>query len=128
MRQRDRPANLSQDGPPQEYSRTMADAVGKLGWRIMTIAVGIPVGIAAKKTIEKAWTTVRPGNPPRMARDPDASWGDALAWAALSGLGVAIAQLITTKSAATLWRRLVGAEPPVKAVEPPPTEVEQPAT
>jgi hypothetical protein len=56
------------------------------------------------------------------------SWGDALAWAALSGLGVAIAQLVTTKSAATLWRRLVGAEPPVKAVEPPaPAEAEQPA-
>ena len=94
----------------------------------MTIAVGIPVGIAAKKTIEKAWTTVRPGNPPRMARDPDASWGDALAWAALSGLGVAIAQLVTTKSAASLWRRLVGAEPPIKAIEPAPKEeAQQPA-
>jgi hypothetical protein len=104
----------------------MANAMGKLGWKITTIAVGIPVGIAAKKLVDTAWSAARPGNPPRTARDPDASWGDALAWAALSGLGVAIAQLITTKSAASLWRKLVGAEPPVKAIEPAPQAQAEP--
>ena len=103
----------------------MANAVGKLGWRITTLAVGIPVGIATKKVIEKAWVAARPGNPPRMAKDPDATWGDAVGWAVVSAIGVAVAQLVTTKSAASLWRRLVGAEPPIKAIEPAPKEEAQ---
>jgi Protein of unknown function (DUF4235) len=107
----------------------MANVMGKIGWRITTIAVGIPVGIAAKKGVEKAWTALRRGNPPPTAKDPDATWGDALGWAALSAIGVAIAELITTKGAASLWRKLVGAEPPIKEKElAPEAEAAQPAT
>ncbi|HEY7049774.1 MAG TPA: DUF4235 domain-containing protein [Jatrophihabitantaceae bacterium] len=90
----------------------MANIVGKIGWRITTLAVGIPVGIAVKKGVDRAWAAARPDKPPRGAKDPDASWGDAIGWAVLSGAGVAIAQLATTKGATTLWRKLVGAEPP----------------
>lgn len=90
----------------------MANLVGKIGWKITTIAVGIPVGIATKKIVDRAWAAARPDNPPRAAKDPEASWGDALGWAALSAAGVAVAQLVTMKGASTLWRRLVGAEPP----------------
>jgi hypothetical protein len=90
----------------------MANFVGNLGWKITTIAVGIPVGIAAKKGVERAWTAARPDRPPRAAKDPNVSWGDALGWAALSAVGAAVAQLVTMKGASTLWRRLVGVEPP----------------
>lgn len=96
----------------------MARIVGKIGWRITTIVVGIPVGIAAKKGVERAWLTLRPENPPTKPRDPNVDWRDALIWAALSGIGVALAQLATTKGAATLWRNLIGAEPPVKTENP----------
>jgi hypothetical protein len=90
----------------------MANIMGKVGWRIVTIAVGIPVGILAKKGVERAWVAVRPGDPPRKARDPNVRWTDALAWAAISGVGVAVAELVTTKGAASVWRSLVGTEPP----------------
>jgi hypothetical protein len=90
----------------------MANVVGKLGWKITTAAIGIPVGIAVKKSVEKAWVAARPDNPPRRAKDPNVSWGDALGWAALSAVGAAVAQLVTMKGASTLWRTLVGAEPP----------------
>ena len=106
----------------------MANMVDRIGWRITTIAVGIPVGIAVKKAVEAAWAKARPGDPPRTARDPDATWGDALGWAALSALGVAITQLVTTKGAASLWRKLIGTDPPVKIKElAPPAEAESPA-
>jgi Protein of unknown function (DUF4235) len=105
----------------------MANVVGRIGWRITTIAVGIPVGIAAKKGVEKAWAAFRPANPPRAAKDPDVTWGDALGWAALSAVGVAVAQLVTTKGAASLWRRLVGAEPPVNKKEPEPQAETEPS-
>ena len=90
----------------------MANLVGNLGWKITTIAVGIPVGIAAKKGVERAWAAARPDKPPRAAKDPDVNWGDALGWAALSAVGVAVAQLATMKGASTVWRALVGVEPP----------------
>lgn len=96
----------------------MAHIAGKIGWRVTTIAVGIPVGIAAKKGVTRAWLALRPENPPTKARDPNVDWRDALIWAALSGVGVAVAQLVTTKGAATLWRRLIGAEPPVGTGKP----------
>src|SRR5262245_7508950 len=90
----------------------MANIVGKVGWRITTLAVGIPVGVAVKKVIDRAWDAARPGRPPRGTKDPNANWGDAITWAALSAVGVAVTQLATTKGATTLWRKLVGAEPP----------------
>lgn len=90
----------------------MTKIVGNIGWRIMTLAVGIPVGVAVKKGIDRAWMAARPDRPPRGAKDPNASWGDAISWAALSAVGVAITQLATTKAATKLWRKFVGAEPP----------------
>jgi hypothetical protein len=86
--------------------------VDKAGWRIVTVIVGIPVGILTKKGVERAWAAARPGDPPRKAKDPAARWGDVLGWAALSAVGVAVAELVTAKGAATVWRSLVGAEPP----------------
>ncbi len=95
----------------------MASIVNKAGWRIVTIVIGIPVGILTKKGVERAWAAARPGDPPRKAKDPAARWGDVLGWAALSAVGVAVAELVTTKGAATVWRSLVGAEPPGTASE-----------
>jgi hypothetical protein len=90
----------------------MAKMVGSIAWKITTIAIGIPVGIAVRKALERAWTTARPNRPPSAAGDPDGSWGDALVWAALSAIGVAVAQLVTVKGASTVWRKLIGADPP----------------
>jgi hypothetical protein len=90
----------------------MANFVGTIGWKLTTIAIGIPAGIAAKKGVERAWAAARPDKPSRSAKDPEAGWGDALGWAALSAVGVAVAQLVTMKGASTLWRNLVGSEPP----------------
>ncbi len=96
----------------------MANIVSKLGLRIVTLVVGIPLGIASKKLVEKIWTAARPDDPPRAPSDPDASWADALSWAALSAVGVALAQLLTGRAAASAWRSLTGAEPPAKKQSP----------
>ena len=102
----------------------MASIANKAGWRIVTIVVGIPVGILTKKGVERAWAAARPGDPPRKAKDPEARWGDVLGWAALSAVGVAVAELLTTKGAAKVWRSLVGTEPPGTASEDEPAKDE----
>ena len=96
------------------YKRHMANPVGKVAFKLVSIAVAIPVGIAARKGVEKLWTAARPGNPPRAAKDPDADWRDAIGWAALSAVGIAAAELASTKGASEVWRTLTGSEPPVK--------------
>ena len=93
----------------------MANIVGKVGWRLVTVAIGIPVGIVAKKAVERAWLAARPDDPPRRAKDPNTRFADALGWAALSAVGVAATQLITRRWATALWRALTGAEPPVSS-------------
>ena len=92
----------------------MANPVGKLGFKIVTIAVSIPVGILARKGVEKLWLAARPGDPPHTPDEPGVSWGDALGWAALSAVGIAAAELVSLKGAAEVWRTLTGSEPPIK--------------
>ena len=95
----------------------MANPVSKLGWKALTLAIGIPIGIAVKKGVERAWVAVRPNSPRSKgtAKDPNADWKDAVGWAALSAAGVAVAQVVTTKGAAKVWRTLIGSEPPPAA-------------
>jgi hypothetical protein len=92
----------------------MANAAGKITMKIMTIAVGIPVGIATKRLVNGAWNMARTEDTPRKPAERDVRWGDAIGWAALSGVGVVVADLVTRRGAEELWRTLVGGEPPAR--------------
>ncbi|MBV9594386.1 MAG: DUF4235 domain-containing protein [Actinobacteria bacterium] len=92
----------------------MANPAGTAAFKLISLAVRIPVGIATRKAVEKVWLGIRPGDPSHDPRDPDASWGDAIGWALVSALGVAVAELVTTKGASEVWRTVVGTEPPSK--------------
>jgi hypothetical protein len=95
----------------------MANIVDKVGWKLVTILVSIPVGIGVRKAVEHLWRSARPNDPPRSPSDPDASWADAVGWAALSAAGVAAAQLVTTKGASSVWRKVMGTPPPVQKTD-----------
>jgi hypothetical protein len=90
----------------------MANLAGKLGMKVLTIAVGIPVGIAAKKAVDATWSALRPEGTPRKPKDPDVRWQDAVGWAVLSAVGVVAADLITRRGAEGVWRLVLGTEPP----------------
>jgi hypothetical protein len=90
----------------------------KIGMKVISIFIGIPVGIASKKAVEHAWLAARPADPPRKPSEPDVRWTDALGWAALSAAGVVVAQLITQSSAKAAFKAITGNEPPrAKTVE-----------
>ena len=99
----------------------MANVVGKLGMKVLTIAVGIPVGILTKKLVARTWVAARPENPPHSPKEHDARWVDAIGYAALASAGAVAAKLATRKGAETTWRKLTGLEPP----PPPPTKAEK---
>lgn len=90
----------------------MAGIAGKVTMKVLTVAVGIPVGIAARKAVERIWVAAGPDRP-RHAADEGVRWTDAISWAALSALGMVVADLVTRKGAEEVYRTLVGAKPPL---------------
>jgi hypothetical protein len=92
----------------------MADIGAKLGMKVLTIAIGIPIGIAMRKLVEKVWVAAGPDRP-RRAEDEGVQWADAIAWAALTGVGMAIADLATRKGAEEVYRTVLGSKPPTSA-------------
>jgi hypothetical protein len=90
----------------------MANIAGRVAMKVMTVVLGIPVGIVTKKVVEKAWDATHPDDPPRRPNEAGVHWRDALAWGALSAAGVVAADLITRRSAESAWRVLIGTEPP----------------
>ena len=89
----------------------MANLGAKVTMKIMTMAIGIPIGIATRKVVERIWVAAGPDRP-RTAKDDGVQWADALAWAALTGVGMAVADLATRKGASEAYRTLLGTEPP----------------
>lgn len=90
----------------------MANVAGKITLKVLTIAIGIPVGIATKKAVERTWATARPEGTPRQPKEAGVQWRDAIGWALLSAAGVVIADLIARKGAESAYRALTGSEPP----------------
>jgi len=94
-----------------------------IGMKVLSIAIGIPAGIVTKKAVERVWLAVRPEDPPRKPSQRDAGWSDAIAWAALSGAGVVVTELITRRGSEAAFRAITGNEPP----PPKPTKAEKKA-
>lgn len=86
--------------------------ISKLLYRVLSVLIAIPVGRAIAKLVEHAWTAARPDDPPKDPKKADTGWADAITWAAISGVGVALAKLLTTKGAAGAWKAVVGTPPP----------------
>lgn len=90
----------------------MAGAAGKIGWKIVAAAFAVPMGIAVRKALETGWRKTRNDDPPKNPAAPDTAWSEALAWAAVSGIGVAAARLLAARGAAATWKSLTGKLPP----------------
>ncbi|HEX4726540.1 MAG TPA: DUF4235 domain-containing protein [Jatrophihabitans sp.] len=95
----------------------MAGGASRIAFKVIAAAVAIPVGRLVTKTTTKAWATARPDNPPVDPKDMDTNWGDALIWAGLTGIGAAVAQLLASKGADTVWRALTGKPTPKPKVK-----------
>jgi hypothetical protein len=85
---------------------------GKVGMKVMSALIGIPVGIATKKAVDRAWLAARPGDTPRKPSEPGVRWADAVGWAALSAVGIVVAELITRRSAEVAYHAITGSQPP----------------
>jgi hypothetical protein len=101
----------------------MANAAGKIVMKVLTIAIGIPVGKATKKAVDQTWARTRGDVTARDPKSSSARWVDAIGWAALSAAGMTLAQLATRKGAEQTFKAVLGVNPP----PPPPGKAEKKA-
>ena len=91
----------------------MANTGSKIGMKILTVAISIPVGIGLRRTVEKVWLATG-ADRPVPARGTGEPWADAIGWAALTGMAMGIADLVARKGAEELWHTVVGSRAPVR--------------
>ncbi|MCQ9386679.1 DUF4235 domain-containing protein [Brevibacterium sp. 50QC2O2] len=83
---------------------------GKLMWQIAGVGGAALAGIAAKQVLSFAWkkSTGRPA--PKNAASADSGLAEAIAWTVISGVGVAVVQLVIQRYAANAVRTKFGEE------------------
>lgn len=92
--------------------------IAKIVYRLIALALSFPIAKAVSALTKKAWAAARPNDPPKDPKKADTGWKDALIWAAISGVGSALAKVLSTKGAAGTWRALIGTDPPGYEKEP----------
>jgi len=73
--------------------------LGKLSDSIYTGVLGAIVATVIATILKKAWSKAT-GSAPPNPRDPNASAREAIVWAAVSGLGVGVAGVLTSRISA----------------------------
>ncbi len=81
-------------------------------WKLLGLGFAVPAGIAARKLTDSAWYAARGYPPPKNPAAPGVGWGEALAWAAVSGVAVAAGRLVAARGAAAAYQSLTGKLPP----------------
>jgi len=69
-------------------------------------------GAAMSGLIDGGWRAVRQEEPPIDPESSTTSWGKAVAWTALTGVLVSVAQMAARRGAAAGWKRVTGRRPP----------------
>lgn len=90
----------------------MSGGASRIGFRLLSMVVAIPVGKAIASASGKAWAAARPNDPPHDPKQVQTNWVDALIFAGITGLSAAAAEILTTKGADTLWRAMTGRPSP----------------
>ncbi|HEX3811436.1 MAG TPA: DUF4235 domain-containing protein [Mycobacteriales bacterium] len=91
-------------------------AIGKVGFKVIGMAIAIPSGILTRKALNKAWLSSRGHKPPgsKDSKSPEADWLEVVVWATVSAGVTAAVQSAATHGAAATYRALTGQHPPVK--------------
>jgi hypothetical protein len=77
-------------------------------WKIAGAGAGLAAAAATRWMARTIWRQARHAEPPTHPESPEIGWGDAIAWAALTGMSVAIAELFAKRIAASQWQKSRG--------------------
>ncbi len=83
-------------------------ASGSKIWSVFALASTLVAGLAARKAMTTSWRVATGKNPPQNPAHPDVSIGEAVAWAAASGVAVGLARMLASRKAADYYRKSTG--------------------
>ena len=95
-----------------ELRSEMGQTMEKTVWKLAAGGAAVVAGIAVRNVLMATWRAVMKNEPPNNPADPATSWGEALAWTAVTGLAVGIARMVASRGAAAGWQRATGSLPP----------------
>ena len=81
-------------------------------WKLVATGFGVATAVLVRKALTRTWSRRRGGAPPGNPADAETSWREAAVFAALSGLAVGLARLLSDRVAAEAWHRVRGTYPP----------------
>ena len=85
---------------------------GKTGYQVLALVASLIGAMIARKTLTLGWRAVSGKEPPSNPEHPEVTWGEAAAWAVVSGAVVGLARMVAQKRVANTWHRSTGNLPP----------------
>lgn len=80
-------------------------------WSLATTGTAIGGGIMARKVIEKGWALVTDGTVPDNPESPEVNWGEAIAFALISGAVVQLARVMINHKSTQAYAKRKGRLP-----------------
>ncbi len=81
-------------------------------WKLVGAGAALAAAAATRAVVRSAWRGAKAEEPPEDPASPSVSWGDAIAWAALTGVAVGVAELVAKRVTASGWQQATGHLPP----------------
>jgi len=81
-------------------------------WKLLGTLSGMAAGTATRSLLRAGWRKTRGGDPPTNPAAPGTAWSEAIAWAAASGVALAVTRLVAQRGAAEAWKARTGGYPP----------------
>lgn len=81
-------------------------------WTVFSLGSAVGAAVLVKKALNTSWRAATGKNPPANPADPDVDLGEAVAWAAVSGVAIGVARMLATRRAADYYARSTGHLPP----------------
>lgn len=77
----------------------------KLKWQLLAGATAFATSLVLRPVLKGGWKRVTHTDPPNNPAARDVTWGQAIAWAVVTGVVVGVARVAARRGAATLWAR-----------------------
>ena len=81
-------------------------------WTGVAAVAAMGAVAATKPLVERVWTAVARREAPGNPAHPDVGWGEAVAYAVVTGALVGVVRLVAQRAAAGAWARARGDRPP----------------
>lgn len=77
-------------------------------WKLIGAGAALAAAAATRAVARSVWRGAKAADPPAAPASPSVSWGDAIAWAALTGVAVGVAKLVAKRVTAAGWQQATG--------------------